>query len=274
MTVESRRRFADVVRADEIDLSLACLLIGVEVQPDLDVAEGLARLDQLAAEALTTVAAEAPAYDVAVGLRTALGDAAGFRGYGDDYGDVRSSLLHEVLRRRRGLPILLSVVYMEVGRRLGVPVCGIGLPGHFLVGVPGPDSTVLLDPFYGGRLTSEAELRARVEDIVSSPDELTDEWLAPWSSLDVLTRILGNIRATSTSNDTLRTRLWAVELSLLIPHHNATLRRERGELLARLGDYFGAARELEDYAAVISPVDPAAAELSLRQARLVRSRLS
>ncbi len=274
MTADSRQRFAEAVRADQVDLAQACLLIGAEVRPDLDVSDGLAHLDRLAAEALSHVAAGAPAYDAAVGLRTALGDGAGFRGYGDDYGDLRASLLHEVLRRRRGLPILLSVVYMEVGRRLGVPVHGIGLPGHFLVGVPGTAMPVLLDPFYGGRLTTEAELSARVEDILGTTDELTTESLQPWAPLDILTRILGNIRASSTSNDALRTRLWAVELSLLIPHHAASLRRERGELLARLGDYDGAARELEDYASMISPLDPAAAELSLRQARLVRSRLS
>lgn len=274
MTAQSRQLFAEVVRADEVDLSLACLLIGAEVRPDLDVSEGLFDLDRLAADALPSVAASAPAYDVAIGLRTALGDDAGFRGYGDDYGDVRASLLHEVLRRRRGLPILLSVVYMEVGRRLGVAVHGIGLPGHFLVGVAGPSGPVLLDPFYGGRLTNEAEISARVEDILGTSEAIPDDSLQPWTSLDILTRILGNVRASSTTNDTLRTRLWAVELSLLIPHHSVSLRRERGELLARLGDYVGAAHALEDYASVISPIDPAAAELSLRQARLVRSRLS
>ncbi|HVE62816.1 MAG TPA: transglutaminase-like domain-containing protein [Mycobacteriales bacterium] len=274
MTAQSRRLFAEVVRADEVDLALACLLIGAEVRPDLDVAESLAHLDQLAADALATVTSDAPAYDVAVGLRAALGDAAGFRGYSQDYGDLRASLLHEVLRRRRGLPILLSVVYLEVGRRLGVAVRGIGLPGHFLVGVAGSTETVLLDPFYGGRLTDAAELAARVEEVLGGTEQLTDASLKPWSSLDILTRILGNIRASSTSNDTLRTRLWAVELSMLIPHHSVSLRRERGELLARLGDYVGAAQALEDYASVISPLDPSAAELSLRQARLVRSRLS
>ncbi len=89
----SRERFAEVVAAEQVDLGLACLLLGAEARPDLDVDAGLAALDELAEVALFDVAASAPAYDMAQGLRGALGDRAGFRGYGDDYGRPR--------RRRR-----------------------------------------------------------------------------------------------------------------------------------------------------------------------------
>jgi regulator of sirC expression with transglutaminase-like and TPR domain len=270
VTPDSRARFAEVVAAPDVDLALACLLVGAEARPDLDVAAGLATLDALAGEAIVDVAASAPAYDVAQGLRGALGDRAGFRGYGDDYGDLRASLLHEVLRRRRGLPILLSVVYMEVGRRLGVQVAGIGLPGHFVVGV----GDVLLDPFHGGRLLSPGELSARVSEILGERLEVTPEHLRPWHPRDIVLRVLSNIRASSGRADQLRTRLWATELSLLVPGAPPVLRRELGELRARLGDYLGAATAIEAYASLIDPLDPAAAELARRQAKLARSRLS
>jgi regulator of sirC expression with transglutaminase-like and TPR domain len=272
---ESRARFAEVMGAVTPDLGLACLLLAQEVLPDYDVAAGLAELDLLAEQAIADVAASAPAFDIASGLRSALGDRAGFRGYGSDYGDVRSSLLPEVLERRRGLPILLTVVYIEVGRRLGVAVQGIGLPGHFVASVPGGDGArVLLDPFYGGRLITPAELSARVGEILGEETEVTESQLQPWSVRDIVTRVLGNIRAASTTTGTLRTRLWAVELSMLVPGAAPGLRKERGEVLARLGDFLGAARDLESYAELVGSLDPVAADEAMRSARMVRARLS
>lgn len=259
MTAETRRRFAETMRATSPDLGLACLLIGAEVFPDLSVAEGLASLDALAEAAAPLMVSG----EEAAGLRRALADDAGFRGYGDDYGDLRASLLHEVLRRRRGLPILLSVVYLEVARRVGVPAEGIGLPGHFVVSVAGQ----LMDPFYGGRLVSRAELERRVGPV-------SDEAYEPWDAGAIVTRVLTNIRAASAGHERLRTRLWAVELSMLVPAHSLALRRERGEVLIQLGDYLAAAFELEAYAEAVRVVDPEAADHALRAARMSRARLS
>jgi regulator of sirC expression with transglutaminase-like and TPR domain len=261
MSATSRARFAETMRSANPDLGLACLLIGAEVYPDLDVDAALAALDALAAAAAPHVVSG----EEAAALRHALADGAGFRGYGDDYADLRASLLHEVLRRRRGLPILLSVVYLEVARRLGVPAAGIGLPGHFVVEVAGR----LVDPFYGGRLVSRPELSSRLGA------ELDDAAYEPWPVASIVSRVLGNIRALATGHGAnLRTRLWAVELTMLIPAHPVLLRRERGELLAQLGDYVAAARELEAYAEAVAGADPASADLALRTARMARARLS
>ena len=261
MTASSRERFAATMRSAAPDLGLACLLIGAEVAPDLDVDASLAAFDALASLAAGHMVSGEEAY----GLRQALADHAGFRGYGDDYADLRASLLHEVLRRRRGLPILLSVVYLEVAKRLGVPAAGIGLPGHFVVEVAGQ----LVDPFYGGRLVSRGELSARVGA------ELDDTAFEPWPVASMVSRVLGNIRALATGHGgNVRTRLWAVELTMLIPAHPVLLRRERGELLGQLGDYVAAARELEAYAEAVAGADPASADHALRTPRMARARLS
>jgi regulator of sirC expression with transglutaminase-like and TPR domain len=241
------------MRSDSPDLGLACLLLGVEAFPDTDVGVGLATLDELAA---SVGGSDAGA------LRRALADDAGFRGYGDDYSDLRASLLHEVLRRRRGLPILLSVVYLEVARRCGISADGVGLPGHFVVSV----GDTLLDPFYGGRPVSRAELASRLGT--------ADLDLTPWDARSIVTRVLANIRTASTARERLRTRLWAVELSMLVPSHSVALRRERGEILIQLGDYLAAAFELEEYANAVAPADPEAADHALRAARMSRARLS
>jgi regulator of sirC expression with transglutaminase-like and TPR domain len=274
MTAGSRERFAAAMRADHVDLGLACLLVGAEVAPDLDVDAGLAALDALAADAAPTFERATTAEEVASALGSALGTDAGLHGTAEDFDDLRSSLLHEVLQRRRGLPILLSVVYVEVARRLGHAVGGIGLPGHFVVGVLGDGEPVLLDPFMRGRRTTAAELAARATDLTGTPVLLAGDALVPWTEVEIVGRVLANIRAHAASRDSLRTQLWALDLALVLPRHSATLRRERGQVLARLGDYVGSAAELERYAEAVAGADPAAAEKSLRDAKLVRSRLS
>lgn len=277
MTAADRARFAEVVRADPVDLAQACLLIGTEVQEGLDPAVGLRALDDLAATASSEVPAGCTPAQAAEGLRRALGERVGFAGSGADYGDVRGSLLHEVLRRRSGLPLTLSVVWVEVARRLGVPAAAVALPGHVVVSLGGSaGGSVHVDPFAGGRVLAPAELAALVRRATGGP--LRPEHLEPADPVDLLLRLLTNVRALAARSDAslgaVRTRLWAVELSLLLPRHPLGLRRERGELLVRLGDHLGGAAELETWAEVVEGADPEAAEQGRRGARLARSRLN
>lgn len=251
MTAASRARFAEVVRAEAVDTAMACLLLGCESEPDLDLNASVLVLDALAETARPFV----EQLGAAEGLRVALGEQAGFSGSRGDFDDLRSSLLHQVLRRGRGLPILLSVVWCEVARRLDVMAVPLGLPGHVLVLV----GDVVVDPFRGGAL-------------VDAPQEPVLE------PVGLLLRVLTNIRVLTDrqerSLETVRTRLWATELSLLLPRHPVGLRRERGELLVRLGDHVGGAEELEDYASLVENVDEGEAELARREARLARARLN
>ena len=252
----TRARFAEVVRSEPVDLGLACLLVGGEVDRSLDVDASLAALDALAATARPLVP-RVGVRAMADGLRVALAD---FAGSAEDYEDLRSSLLHSVLERRRGLPLLLSVVWLEVAARLDVPAYAATLPGHVVVGIGDPeDEHVLVDPFAGGRLLEP------VDAPLLSPN-------------DLLLRLLTNVRALTTrqppSLDVARTRLWAVELSLLLPRHPLELRRERGELLVRLGAHLDGAEELETFALAVADADEAAAEVARREARLARAQLN
>lgn len=272
MTAESRARFAEVVRAEPVDLATACLLLGAEVEPDLSPAPYLAELDELARQARPLLAEAGTPADQAAALRLALGERAGFAGAAADYLDLRSSLLHQVLRRRRGLPILLSVVWLEVAGRLGVPAYGVGLPGHFVVAVGTPTGeSVLVDPYGGGRVLG---LPAAAELVRASGGELEPAHLSPWSALDILLRVLNNVRQLGANVERSWTRLWAVELTLLLPRHPVQARREHGELLVGLGDFVRGAAELTAYAEAVAPVDPAAADAALRNARLARARLN
>ncbi|UGQ09468.1 transglutaminase-like domain-containing protein [Yinghuangia sp. ASG 101] len=275
-----RRRFAEVVRTEPVDLAEACLLMGAEDDPELDTRLGRAELDRLAraVAAKLTEPAEttAPARAAAI-LALVLGARAGFGGAEADYADLRSSLLHHVLRRRRGLPILLSVVWIEVGRRAGIPVYGVALPGHFVVGIGDPEGDfVLADPFHGGRLLTVDDARGIALSAGGSPDD--PHLLLPAHPTAVLLRVLTNIRAWAQNPhqapERAWTRLWAVELSLLLPRHPAALRREHGTLLVLTGDFPGGAAELEEFADLVGAIDGELAETVRREAREARSRLN
>ena len=115
---------------DQIELAQLALLIAATEYPDLDVTEELRTLDSLAAGASRRLGQEQDPLALANSLSEYLFDEVGFCGNREDYYDPRNSFLNEVLSRRLGVPITLSLVYIEVGKRLGIPVVGVGMPGH------------------------------------------------------------------------------------------------------------------------------------------------
>ncbi|KES04107.1 hypothetical protein BU52_27045 [Streptomyces toyocaensis] len=279
-SAELRRRFAEEARCERPDLSTLCLLVGAEADGTLDEAgmdAAQVELDRLAGE-LPHRPGSPRAW--ALALRDLLGERYGFHGVPDDYRRLGSSLLHEVLRRRRGLPILLSVVWIEVARRAGAPVYGVALPGHFVVGFGEPGTgldtgaeQVLVDPFDGGRVLSGADAELLVAGATGAP--LDASMLTPAGVLDVVLRILNNVRAWSAARpERSDVGLWAVELSLLFPSHAARLRYERARLLVQRGEFSAGARELEAYAEVVSAVDEAAGERVRGEALAARAMLN
>lgn len=272
-SAELRRRFAEEARSERPDLSTLCLLVGAEADGALDEAG----IDAAQVE-LDGLAGQLPfrpggPRSWAAALRELLGERQGFRGSAADYQRLESSLLHEVLRRRRGLPILLSVVWMEVARRAGAPVYGVALPGHFVVGFGPIDDQVLADPFDGGRVLTGGDAELLVAGATGAP--LHPSMLTPADPLDVVLRILNNIRAWATTRpERTDVALWAVELSLLLPSHPARLRFERAQLLVQRGDFLDGAVELEEYAELISAVDEGAAERVRGEARAARAMLN
>ncbi|MFE6640658.1 transglutaminase-like domain-containing protein [Streptomyces tendae] len=280
-SAELRRRFAEEARSERPDLATLCLLVGAEADGTLDEA-GLdaaqVELDRLAGQ-LPFRPGTPRAW--AVALRDLLGERYGFHGVAADYQRLESSLLHEVLRRRRGLPILLSVVWLEVARRAGAPVYGVALPGHFVVGLgteSGPGSgpleeRVLVDPFDGGRVLSGPDAEVLVAGATGA--ELRASMLEPAAPLDVVSRVLNNIRAWAARRpEQSAVGLWAIDLALLLPAHAARLRYERARLLVQRGEFAAGAGELEAYAEVVGAVDQAVAEEVRGEARAARAMLN
>ncbi|KUO04415.1 transglutaminase-like domain-containing protein [Streptomyces caeruleatus] len=272
-SAELRRRFAEEARSERPDLSLLCLLVGAEADGELDEAgmdAAQVELDSLAGQ-LPFRPGGPRAW--AVALRELLGERYGFRGSAADYQRLESSLLHQVLVRRRGLPILLSVLWMEVARRAGAPVYGVALPGHFVVGFGPAEEQVLADPFDGGRVLTGGDAELLVAGATGAA--LEPSMLAPADPLDVVSRILNNVRAWAAARpERTDVALWAVELSLALPSHPARLRVERARLLVQRGDFVDGAVGLEEYAELISGVDEGAAERVRGEARAARAMLN
>ncbi|MFC9652908.1 MULTISPECIES: tetratricopeptide repeat protein [unclassified Streptomyces] len=272
-TDDIRRRFAEEARADRPDLATLCLLVGAEADPAL----GEAGIDAAQAE-LDRLAGLLPfgvlgARAWAVALAELLGERCGFEGSPAEYQRLDSSLLPVVLRRRRGLPILLSVVWIEVARRAGAPVYGVALPGHFVVGFGDPEERVLADPFDGGRLLTGADAESLVTG--ATGEALEPAMLAPADPLDIVLRALNNIRAwAATRPERTDVSLWAVELSLLLPSHPARLRYDRAQLLVQRGEFRRGAAEMDEYAEVVDAVEPSTAEAIRRKARAARAMLN
>ncbi|WP_189784634.1 transglutaminase-like domain-containing protein [Streptomyces capitiformicae] len=273
---ELRRRFGEEARAGRPDLATLCLLVGAAGDGALDEAgidAAQIELDRLAGQLPFRPGGPRAWADA---LNELLGERCGFHGSAADYQRLESSLLHQVLVRRRGLPILLSVVWIEVARRAGAPVYGVALPGHFVVGFGPPEELsgqVLADPFDGGRVLSGSDAEMLVAGATGGP--LDPSMLSPADPLDVVVRILNNVRAWAAARpERSDVALWALELSLAMPAHPARLRYEWARLLVRRGEFLRGAAELEAYAEVVEAVDPAAAEKVRRQADAARALLN
>jgi regulator of sirC expression with transglutaminase-like and TPR domain len=213
-------RFSELVRGPESELALdeAALLIAAHDHP-VDVAEQLCALDELAASI--------PADDAAT-LARVLFVERGFAGNTVDYGDPRNSYLDEVLRRRLGLPITLSVLMIEIGRRRGIALAGVGLPGHFLVG----SDEGFVDPFHQGAVLDAAGAR-RLFDHTHPGAPFSDHYLDPVGARAVLARMLANLVGTFLGRDPMRA-VWALELRLGIPGLPEAERRRGDDTLRRL----------------------------------------
>ena len=244
----SRRLFAQLVSRpdEEIDLAGAALLIAREEYPDLQIERYVERLDALAGE-LGRRVSESGIERVASGLSQLLFTEEGFRGNSNDYYDPKNSFLNEVLDRRTGIPISLSAVYIEVARRAGIPAYGVGLPGHFLVRLEDPEAGLLVDPFHGGAIVSEADCQERLDRIYEGRVRLEPSMLEPCGRRAMLARMLRNLKAIYVKNEEHERALRVVELVLLTDAQAAEELRDRGLLFAALECYAHAARDLTAY---------------------------
>jgi len=238
--VDPTAEFAELVARpeSEIDLDRAAFLIAAHARAGLELETEVGVIDALAEGCDGT--------DVDA-LRAHLFDRLGFRGNHDDYYDPANSYLDRVIVSRRGIPITLSVLTMEVGGRLGLDLVGVGLPGHFLVG-SATDPDLFIDPFSGGRLLDRAGVQDLFRTLHGPEMPFSSSMLAPVGAHALLTRMLNNLLGIFAARRDIRGRLWALELRAVVPGASVDDRAEVAAALVSVGDYAAAGRWLDDLA--------------------------
>lgn len=232
------RGFEELIKGPEgdLDLAQAALLIARDAYPLLSVGAYLGRLDELSHDARKQLGRPRRNRTVVERLNRFLFADLGFRGNTEDYYDPRNSYLNEVLDRRVGIPITLSVIYMEVGRRLGYQIDGVGLPGHFIVRLAGRDE-LFIDPFNRGDILDREDCVEKVRRLFGTPVEDSPELLAVATKAQIITRMLNNLKAIYLRQELFERALPVVDKILLLDPDNPQERRDRALVLLRLKRY-------------------------------------
>jgi regulator of sirC expression with transglutaminase-like and TPR domain len=232
---------------EELDIAEGALIIASDEYPHLDIEKYRIRLDTMAEHVRSHLPRDRdPKRTVEVLNRYLFGELR-FSGNRENYYDPRNSYLNDVMDRKVGLPITLSIVYLSIGRRLGMPVFGVGLPGHFIVKWEDRKSRLLIDPFNRGEILDEAGVEARVRDTFHSQAQFQPEWLVTVNGKYILIRLLNNLKAIFVQAQAL-TRAWQVVDKLLIldPRSPENI-RDMGLLSIHVKAFRKAAIYLEEY---------------------------
>lgn len=267
-------KLRDLLQRSEEDLNLAeaALLMVADDYPGMDVGRYLRHIDNLASEVRDRLPPSATFEDTVVALNEFLFDEQGFSGNTDDYYDPRNSFLNEVLDRKLGIPITLSILYMEVGRRIGLSLQGISFPGHFLVKTETDEGDIVLDPFLGGAVLSEEDLVQRLRDRFgeeNAPSAPLAPLLQTAGKKEILLRVLRNLKAIYINNQNYQKALTTLDRILMIAPDRAEEVRERGQLYERLECFGPALTDFRRYMS-LNPADPEAGDLHRRIVELER----
>lgn len=245
---EAECRFHRAATDGSLGLLEGALLIAAMEADDVDLEACAEEISALETEARVLVDPADPPTASLAHLGLFLGDTVGFCGDDETYHDLANSLLHRVLVRRVGIPVTLAVVWIEIGRRLGLPLVGIGMPMHFLVGVRG-HRDLYADPFQRGRVLSGADCAELLTTLSRGTLRLTAEMLRPVSDRRHLFRILFNLRGAHVRAEDDVAALRATSAMIALDGGIPELFRDRGVLALRLGDGTSAAVDLETYLA-------------------------
>ncbi len=264
-----RDQVSQMAAREPIPLARGALLIAKEEYPGLDVDGYLARITDLAREGAPQVNAGADTIEKVQLLSDFLFAQKGFDGNRDQFADPRNSFLNEVLERRRGIPITLAVVYLEVGRQMGLNLFGVGFPAHFLVKAVDERGELIIDPFNAGMILGLDEIRARLAKIYGQPVDLNPAMLKAVGAREILTRMLRNLKNIYASGSDWNRALGTLDRILILDPRAAEEMLERGGLHERL-ECFGPA--LADFRAFLAqaPEHPGADVAREAVVRLLR----
>ncbi len=266
---DARREFSTLAAREPVPLARGALLIAKEEYPALDVGLYIDRLAELARNAESTVRAGKNTVERVQLLSAFLFEREGFEGNQKEFGDPRNSFLNEVIERKRGIPISLSVIYLEVGRRLGMNLYGVSFPGHFLVKAVDERGELIIDPFNGGAILDLGEIRERLQKIYSQPVEPHPAMLKAVGARQILARMLRNLKNIYVAAADWTRALGALDRVLMLEPRSLEDLLERAQLFERLECFQAALDDLQSFIS-LAPEHPAADDIRESVMRLMR----
>lgn len=245
----ARQRFRELAQAPEphLDLVEASLVIAQEDHPGLDIRQYLGAVDEWTNAVRDRIRGSHDVARIVESINRVLFDEEGFHGEDDDYYDPRSALLNETLDRHAGLPITLSILYIEISRRIGVEVSGVALPGRFLVKFSGDFGQIVVDPFDGGRVLSTAELQSMLDAMYGGGVRLREHHLRSFSRREILGRELAQLKAAYLARHDIVHAAASIDRLLILDDRDADELRDRAGLSMQLHAYGEAIELLERY---------------------------
>lgn len=255
----------------EIDLARAALLIARTEYPQLDVAAEIERLDRLA-RAVRIAPRNTPQENIRA-LNEVLFEQENFCANLEDYEDPRNSYLNDVLARKKGIPITLSLVYLEVARRLLLPVVGVSFPGHFLVKYLAGSDEIIIDPYHRGAIVTLEDCRALLQAHFGKETEFEPRYLDAAMPKQILARMLNNLKGTYSRRQNYPKVLTMIELSVAIDPSSRQDIRDRGMIYLAMKRYREAMADFKDYLAKSPEGDPQVQEV-LQELHRIRAMMN
>ncbi|MGI9302017.1 MAG: SirB1 family protein, partial [Gammaproteobacteria bacterium] len=249
MFVDPKVAFRDQIALpeDRIDLLLAALLIAADEDPKLDISHYVSLVNGWCSDIRRKLPRRTNTESLLQHLNRFLFEELGFAGDMDNYYHLRNSLINEVIDRRKGIPITLSMLYMELGQCLGLRLSGVSFPGHFLVKLPYKGGEVVLDPFNRGVSLSEDDLHARLREQFDTEVSDFGPLLSAASKKDILYRLLNNLKAIYTKQEAFEKNLAVMNKILIVNPELGDEYRDRGLLLHKLECHNAALNDLSHY---------------------------
>jgi regulator of sirC expression with transglutaminase-like and TPR domain len=249
MVISAAQRLRQIFRKpeQEIDLGRAALALARLEHPNLDEELYIERISEFAAQLRPKLPQGPASKDVVGAVSRHLFEELGFCGNEGDYYDLRNSFLNEVIDRRTGIPITLSVVYLEVARHLELPYFGVGLPGHFLVKYDDGRQRIFVDPFNGGRMLKRSQCQKWLRESLGRRVVLREHDFAPVDKIYIIRRMLNNLRDIYLNSRRYRKGLEVIEMLLVLSPGASEEIKQRAWLHYELGQHKQARDELETY---------------------------
>jgi regulator of sirC expression with transglutaminase-like and TPR domain len=269
-TIKARQSFLELASFCEetFPLDRAALTLALDEYPELNIHSYLRKLDTMAARAEVLVGVDRTPINVIESINEVLFVQEGLRGNDEDFYDPRNSFVNEVLDRRLGIPISLSVIYIEVAKRISFPIEGVGFPGYFLVKHAAGDRETIIDPFNVGRILTLKECQELLDKTHDSGVEITPSLLAAMDKRSIVTRMLYNLKGIYTQKEQYQKAISVIDKILMLNPSTPSEIRDRGVLYMQTSLFARALADLESYLRnAVAPEDCTAIQSHIKMLR-------